>query len=110
LGGVNWWSICNKKKGREMGKSLTTYDLEQIRKRCDTATPAPWISSWEGRDHTAGDSVILRGDQRQFDDLYIMPCTLPDQDFIANARQDVPALLDEIVRLRSIIEKAGLKP
>lgn len=84
--------------------------LEEIQRRCDAATPSPWISSWEGRDHPlGGDSVILRGDERQYEDLYISPCTLADQDFIAHAREDVPALVDEVLRLRRILKSHGLQ-
>ena len=85
-------------------------EIKKIKLRCDSATPAPWISSWEGRDHTfGGDSVILRGDKRQYDDLYISPCTSADQDFIAHAREDVPALVDEVLRLRRILKANGLE-
>src|SRR5688500_17905325 len=46
--------------------ALTDEKLESIQRRCNAATPGPWISSWEGRDHTSGDNVILRGDQRPY--------------------------------------------
>jgi hypothetical protein len=86
-----------------MARILSEDDLMQIRRRCESATPGPWVSSWEGRDHDSGDSVILRGDQGQFEDLYITPCTLADQDFIAQAREDLPALVDEVLRLRKLL-------
>jgi hypothetical protein len=57
----------------------------------------------EGRDHTSGDSVIKLGANGQEEDLYITGGTVEDQDFIANARQDIPLLLDEIERLRKIL-------
>ena len=74
--------------------------LEEVRKRCELTTPGPWISFVEGRDHTGGDSVIKRGPGGLEEDLYLIGGTIEDQDFIANARQDIPLLLDEIVRLR----------
>lgn len=86
-----------------MVRTLGDDDLVQIRQRCEAATLGPWISSWEGRDHDSGESVILRGDQRQFEDLCIKPCTLADQDFIAHAREDLPALVDEVLRLRKLL-------
>jgi hypothetical protein len=92
-----------------MSPDLSEEDIKKIRLRCEAATPGPWVSSWEGRDHPlGGDSVILRGDQRQFDDLYITPPTPTDQDFIAHARQDIPMLVDEILRLRKKLEEASL--
>ena len=35
------------------------------------------------------------------EDIYLSGATEADQDFIAGARQDIPALIDEIRRLRS---------
>lgn len=92
-----------------MVQSLTEGRIQEIRNRCDAATPGPWRSFWEGRHHTSGDSVIIRGEQEEREDLYISPCTMADQDFIAHARQDVPALLDEVLRLRGLLKEAGLE-
>ena len=78
--------------------------LESIRRRCDMATKEPWISYVEGRDHTSGDSVIIRCDGKE-KDLYLIGGTIEDQDFIANARQDIPLLLNEIEMLHTFIEK-----
>ena len=94
---------------KSMTLSFNDEELENIQRRCNLATPGPWISSWEGRDHTSGDSVILRGDRRQYDDLYLSPCTMEDQDFIAHAREDVPALVEEVLRLRRILKAHGLE-
>ena len=80
-------------------KPLTKVYLEEVRKRCEAATPGPWISFIEGRDHTSGDSVIVRGINRSEEDLYLTGGTDADQDFIAHARQDITMLLDEIDRL-----------
>ncbi len=92
-----------------MTSSLSNEELENIYRRCKAATPGPWVSLWEGRDHTSGDSVIVRGDQRQHDDLYISPATLADQDFIAHAREDIPNLVDEVLRLKEILKAHGLE-
>jgi hypothetical protein len=53
--------------------------------------------------------VILLGSQRQYDDLYISPCTLLDRDFMAHAREDIPALIGEVLRLREILRIHGLE-
>ncbi|HUH95749.1 MAG TPA: hypothetical protein VLZ89_00200 [Anaerolineales bacterium] len=81
--------------------------LDEVRKRCEAATAAPWISFVEGRDFTGGDSVIGRGPNRSEADLYLTGETIADQDFIAHARQDVPLLLAEIARLRSKLSTLG---
>jgi hypothetical protein len=76
--------------------------LNEIRKRCDAATASPWISFVEGRDHSSGENVVVRGANGTEDDLYLTGATKEDQDFIAHARQDIPLLLDEIERLRKL--------
>jgi hypothetical protein len=69
------------------------------------ATQGPWRASWEGRDHWSGDSFIGTGraDARGVD-IYVStdegPAGQADLDFIAAARQDVPALVAEVRRLR----------
>jgi hypothetical protein len=84
---------------------MTEAELAEIESRCQAAAPGPWRSMVEGRDHTSGDSFIMLGTERERgDDMYISvgprPASAPDQDFIANARQDIPRLIEEIRRLR----------
>ena len=64
-------------------------EINDIKERCEKATPGPWKSYIEGRDHTSGSSFIA---------------TTNDQDFIAAARQDVPALIEEVYRLRQLLD------
>ncbi|MHC1730425.1 MAG: hypothetical protein AB9888_00105 [Bacteroidales bacterium] len=90
--------------------SITKEYLEELRRRCASTTPGPWISFVEGRDHTSGDSVIVRGLKGSEEDLYLVGATIADQDFIANARQDIPLLLNEIDRLQSLLEGKKLDP
>ncbi len=70
-----------------------------MRKRCAAATPGPWMSYIEGRDHTSGSSFIMTSGE----DIELTGATDEDQDFIAHARQDVPELLEEVYRLRQRI-------
>lgn len=84
--------------------SLSEEYLEEVRRRCESVTPGPWISFVEGRDHTSGDNVIVRGPEGSEEDLYVIGGTAADQDFIAHARQDIPLLLKEIERLQSLLE------
>ena len=74
-------------------------EIKQIQERCERATKGPWISFVEGRDHTSGSSFI----RTSGDDIELTGASTDDQDFIAHARQDVPALLEEICRLRKIL-------
>ena len=93
---------------REVG--LTTEELAAMKVRVEATTPGPWKSYFEGRDHTSGDSFIQTSTQ----DIYIQAedyagggghfCV--DQDFIANARQDVPRLVAEVERLQYLLQVA----
>ena len=85
---------------------LSQPELQEIRRRCEAATPGPWRSFVEGRDHTSGSSFIMTGIGRtRGDDIELHGATPADQDFIAHARQDIPRLLDEIARLRSLVSR-----
>jgi hypothetical protein len=79
--------------------------LNEVKNRYESATPGPWISSIEGRDHTSGDNVIVRGEGGTKGDLYLTGATDADQDFIAHAREDIPLLLREIERLYIILRE-----
>ena len=86
--------------------SLSTDELREIRARVDAATPGPWESFVEGRDHTSGADFIRTGGLRDdCPDLYVQhesrPAPTHDLDFIAHARQDIPRLIAEVERLRS---------
>ena len=73
-------------------------DMDAIRQRCIMATPGPWKSYVEGRDHDSGSSFIMTSGE----DIELIRASVADQDFIAHARQDVPQLLAEIQRLKAM--------
>ena len=75
-------------------------EINDIRERCEKATPGPWKSYIEGRDHTSGSSFIRTAGE----DIELTGATTNDQDFIAAARQDVPALIEEVYRLRQLLD------
>lgn len=82
---------------------MTNKELEEIKNRCLAATAAPWVSYVEGRDHTSGSNFIKNGDEKyRRDDIELYGATVADQDFIAHARQDIPNLLNEIVKLKAM--------
>lgn len=78
-------------------KAIDHGELEAIRRRCNAATPGPWKSFIEGRDHASGSSFIRTGETGK--DIELSGATTDDQDFIAHARQDIPRLLKEIETL-----------
>jgi hypothetical protein len=88
---------------------LDDAELEAIEARCDAASPGPWKSFIEDRDHWSGDDFIRVSDRDEEPEMYVsrataqglQPASRQDLDFIAAARQDVPRLVAEIRRLRS---------
>jgi hypothetical protein len=83
-----------------MTRTLTDDELRAIKARCEAATPGPWRSYIEGRDHTSGSSFIMTGGTPRGEDIELSGATPADQDFITHAREDVPLLLAEIENLR----------
>ena len=93
---------------------MTEERLAEIRGREKAATQGPWKA---GKDdftkniiQAAKDrgTIIVqrRDDHNMFWNSYIpIEQTFADADFIAHAREDIPALLDEVERLRTENEK-----
>jgi hypothetical protein len=84
---------------------MTDEEMTAIKVRCDAATPGPWRSYVEGRDHSSGSDFIMTGEgDSRGKDIELSGATTADQDFIAHARQDLPRLVNEVERLRRILE------
>lgn len=80
---------------------ITEEELKQIELRCSRAQPGPWKAFIEGRDHESGSNFIMTGEgNRRGEDIEVLGATEADYDFIANARQDIPKLIQEIRRLK----------
>ena len=75
---------------------ISDNELSEIKNRVEGATKGPWKAYVEGRDMESGSSFI----QTEENDIEMIGATQADFDFIANARQDIPKLLEEIERLR----------
>jgi hypothetical protein len=93
-----------------MADPLTPEQLDDIERRCVAASPSPWESFVEGRDHTSGsDFIRVGGDGSDEPDMYLLRgeggASAQDQDFVAHARQDVPRLLAEVRRLRALLDQ-----
>lgn len=83
---------------------LTSDDLAAIRERAAAATEGPW--TWASHTTADGDEWAV------FDPADHALASnrdgwAPDAEFIAHAREDVPALLAEVERLRAI--EAGIE-
>ena len=81
---------------------MTDEQLAAIRARCDAATPGPWVARLV---YNAVYGAEAEGVRSEPDGTMICGPGFPhpgaeDAEFIAAARADVPALLEEISRLR----------
>ena len=84
-----------------MNEKITEEELNEIERRCNAATKAPWESFIEGRDHESGSDFIRTGGlDDNSPDIELTGASGEDQDFIAHTRQDVPRLVEELRRLR----------
>lgn len=87
---------------------LSDAELGGMAARCAAATPGPWRSFIEGRDHLGGNNFIQTGGADDLSpDFELVGATYADQDFVAEARQDVPRLLAEVGRLRRMADAAA---
>ncbi|NDO78254.1 hypothetical protein GKZ75_08460 [Kocuria indica] len=76
---------------------MTREQLDAIRERADSATEGRW--AWQE------DAVLLAWDGEEASWVLDHGAAFPeDAEFIAHAREDVPALLAEVERLRALIK------
>ena len=81
---------------------ITEEELKQIELRCASAQRGPWKAFIEGRDHESGSNFIMTGEGNQRgDDIEMLGATEADYNFIANARQDIPRLVQEVRQLKA---------
>ena len=82
---------------------LTKSELDEIRARCEAATPGPWHGNVFGYGgvHILWGSVYM-GDGEL---VRIGHNESSNADFVARARQDVPDLLEEVERLRAALRQ-----
>lgn len=78
---------------------MTRERLDAIQERVDKATIGPWVR-WEGWDDT-DNSVSSDGREDAPTVADVIP-EKADAEFIYRAREDVPALLAEVERLRAL--------
>jgi hypothetical protein len=82
---------------------FTEKELLEIEDRLNKSTRGPWKAYIEGRDHESGSNFIMTGSERnRGEDFEIFGATISDYDFIANAKQDIPRLIEEIRRLNDL--------
>jgi hypothetical protein len=88
---------------------MTPEELDAIEMRAKAATEGPWEtqrSEWNGRERC--DGITARGGTLDIvkTDSGVYPPDFPDAEFIAHARSDVPALVEEVRQLRYDLSEA----
>jgi len=73
---------------------LTAQQLDEIQARADAATPGPWHL-------TDADTIVAPLTADEIADVWEPTQASRNGEFIENARTDVPALLNEVRRLRA---------
>jgi hypothetical protein len=85
---------------------LTLQQLDEIQARAQAATPGPWTTDgWEiyqGAEEDSPNLLTWVGETCRADDY---DGSRRDAEFIAHARTDVPALLDELKQARAAIAR-----
>ena len=86
---------------------MTSLDLAAIRQRVEKATEGPWNT---GFDYEKNDPIVLAPGYIEHTINYTLTeggleHGKADAEFIAHAREDIPALLDEIDRLNATIQR-----
>lgn len=81
-------------------------DIEVIRRRVGAATPGPWVNA--SMKFSAGWRALVHAGRRNIDLADPRDRATDDTDnanaeFIAHAREDIPALIAEVERLRAMV-------
>lgn len=76
-----------------------TLDLDAITARAEAATEGPWSTSQS----TRNSRLYGINEPLGYVTLHAETVTLNDAEFIAHARQDVPALVAEVHRLTALV-------
>ena len=85
-------------------KMVSEEELIEIENRCKSSARGPWKAYIEGRDHESGSHFIMTGEEgNRREDFEINGAEIDNYDFIANAKQDIPALIEEVRRLKVLI-------
>ncbi|MDL2257566.1 hypothetical protein LJC42_00205 [Eubacteriales bacterium OttesenSCG-928-K08] len=74
--------------------------IDEIRARCDAATPGPWV--WPGGGGPAK-NIIGNKDNRPV--IVLSRCKEADAEFMAHSREDIPYLLGKIEHLQKEIDR-----
>jgi len=85
--------------------------LEEIRERCNKATPGPWRGDrYDGsikyEMHGAGKKLVLAVNHKEMTFGFTGTNSIADEDFVLHSREDVEWLLDKIDCLLTELDEA----
>jgi hypothetical protein len=85
-------------------------DVDAIRRRAEKATPGPWVHDTAKNDeHDTSAPDLVVGPAPDYATLMLIQPRIGqeyrDASFVAHAREDIPALLTEVTRLRNALEE-----
>ena len=87
---------------------MTEEELNQIEKRHKNSTKGKWIAMIEGVTHESGSDFIMTNvsnskdynNPKRGEDIELLGGNKDDIIFIANVKQDIPNLIEEIRKLK----------
>lgn len=86
---------------------LSEEELNRMERRVAAATVGPWLPDGEEAELATNVSVIELGlcnELGTFKSIELVGASAADHDFIVNARQDIPRLLQEVRQLRARLQ------
>jgi len=91
---------------------MDNQELDEIRARCEAATPGPWKfeewNLWVNWGDAERDPVYqIDGPSWSMSNISDALDSKPDAEFIAAARTDIPVLLDHIAALTAELERVS---
>lgn len=87
--------------------ALSEEELDRMERRAAAATVGPWLPDSDAPELAANVSVIELGACNElgtFKSIELVGASPADHEFIVNARQDIPRLLQEVRHLRALLQ------
>lgn len=87
-----------------MNNQQITKRLQDIKDRLNRTKETEWVVYLEGRDFSSGSSFIMVNfGAERLNDIEVLGVNDHELDFIANSKNDIKFLLDEIDRLKKLL-------
>jgi len=84
---------------------MTEAELSAIESRANAATPGPWVTACDAVGHEIAIAHVFGSTEYIYADVGFIASRRGDAEFIAAARSDIAALVAEVRRLQSELDK-----